>query len=204
MPNQNHTAHSQLIISDSNQQAGDLPRTLKHRFLSRSCIQSVLLCSSLAIMTGNTFAETFSFEGDIGRAIPGSNEYHDGFSMEISAAYHWDSIIVRIGGLKLDDIDLADVDNSDITIDGQYIEISKEFDHRNLSLEIGAGYLDAETEAYYLDRLVTENDDSSAFLNVKGTVKLSRIFALVLDWKYIEDISGEDLSAAQLGARFSF
>lgn len=171
---------------------------------AKKYISSTLLCCTLATVTQQSLAQNVSIEADLGHAVVGNDRYNSGYSQEISGAYHWDSIIIRVGGLVIKDIDLKNADDSYIDIEGQYIAISKEFDHRNLSLEIGAGYLDTSIEAYYLDYPVIKEDDGSAFLNAKAAMQLSRIFSLVLDWKYIDDISGEDFNAVQLGARFSF
>ncbi|MFL0810277.1 MAG: hypothetical protein K6L76_07670 [Agarilytica sp.] len=176
--------------------------------MNKYLLKNICLISILLSAASQSFAErAFRVEANVGIANSTSGGYDDGVFIDPSVAYT-NALIYRLGYLEIDQMYLIDTNlgkrDVEIEIDGVYAGIGKDFKLKGIKLEIGGGIILAKSEGYYKGRRFSDDREARPYLNSKLVIPIGGLFALQGEIKYINDVSGSDLTLFGGGARFSF
>ncbi len=162
------------------------------------------------VMVSNfTFSEEqFGVEAAFGQAHVNGGGYENALAYDVSFTYtHVFSY--KVGAVKLDSIVLDGANqNSDSYLDvqGVYLGAYETIDLGLVSLDLGGGAFRGKVEAILLSESVGRESEIRPFLNGKIVIPIAGLewLSAHIDFKYIDNLAGANLSLASAGVRFSF
>lgn len=140
-----------------------------------------------------------------GASFPSASDYDSDVFTNTSLGYGMGDWSARVGFLSLGEFELdSDVANASITMRGPYVQAVRRFETRLLTWELGAGAARLESEAKLSGRLLEEQTDWGAFVELAGVKQVVDGFSVKGSYLYFNDRLGSDVSALAVGIRFSF
>ncbi|WP_347331018.1 hypothetical protein [Marinimicrobium locisalis] len=156
------------------------------------------------VMAGPALAQV-ELDFSAGASFPSASDYDSDVFANTSLGYRMGDWSARAGYLSLGDFELdSDVADASITMRGPYMQAVRRFETRLLTWELGAGAARLESEAELSGRLLDEQSEWGAFVEVAGVRQLVDGFSLKGSYLYFNDRLGSDVSALAVGIRFSF
>lgn len=164
------------------------------------------LCLALCSWVQSSMATELSLEASLGVASVTNQDYETAGVIDHAMVIRQSGFSFRVGGIYIDDMVVEDQDDNNAHIDvrAAYLGINKAVQVDEVTIEFGGGAIFSKSRAFFNDRELSEDEDTSPYVNAKVVFDINDVVAIHTDWKYIDDLSGGNINLFQAGVRLTF
>lgn len=175
---------------------------MNHKLLRRRRYTALFLCAN-ALVASAVYADVI-LGLDTGNAKLSDSRYGSATTARLTGGYRFGPISVVASTYEFEEFVLNNNRNAELELDGTSVEAFWTVEAGPLNVNLGGGLFDWESKTKLDGRTFGRDSGTSGMLEAGTRVTFGSLVGIYLNARWIEDLSGEDLTTLSGGVQFSF